>query len=213
MISPSRGDLLTSEYSKLNPNHKMPVLLLKDTKETSLTQSSSIMRYLCGLKKSSSIYESNPSGDYSRLRNAYIDSWLDWKTDHLRPGAAGLVRRDLMFDLQGKDTKHSLRYDVKEIPREREVRQLLQGLTVLNDHLKTREDKFLVKGGFSLADIGVFCELAQLKWLKLTGKGDWLHDFPEIKKFVEVIQKQKGYKASHAQFENFLNKVSLPSKL
>ena len=65
-----------------------------------------------------------------------------------------------MAKLMKDYSKHSLRYDLVEIPEEREVRILLSSLQVLNDQLG--KTKFLVGNEPTIADIAIATEIEQV---------------------------------------------------
>ena len=74
-----------------------------------------------------------------------------------------------MKNLMKDYSQHSMALNFKEIPEEREARELMEALTMVNDQL-TKTKAFLVHGTGepTLADMAVFEEIEQLRLLPST---------------------------------------------
>jgi len=185
-----KGEHLTADFLGKNPNAKFPVL---ETQDIVLWESHAIMKYL--IRK----FNSNLSPD-SPEDQARVDAWLDWKHTTLRVGAAGLVRRRVMAKLMKDYSKHSMSFDIKEIPESREVRILMESLKVLESQLEN--------GGYvagtstpTLADIAIVCEIEQLEMLPKSEPppfgSNFTTNFPNIARWQRAMHEMSGYKESH----------------
>lgn len=158
-IDSSKGEQNTAEYHKLNPNGKYPVLI---DGGFVLSESHAIMRYLVEKYASEDLQkELYPASDI-QVR-AIVDSWLDWKHSNLRVGAAGLFRR-LALSKIGDLSKHSARFDLVEIPQEREERILTSSLQIMEEQLN--KSSYIAGTEYAtLADIALITEIDQLSLL------------------------------------------------
>jgi glutathione S-transferase len=156
-VDAASGEHKTAEFLKLNPNAVFPVLQ-EPSSGFVLYESNAIARYLCG--ESTSLYPKD------RKVRALVDQWLEWKHGSLRQGCAGVVRRKVMKNLMKDYSKHSMAQVFVEVKEEREARQVLEALQVLEDQLKVTK-AYLVQNTKepTLADIAVFEEVEQLRML------------------------------------------------
>lgn len=74
--------------------------------------------------------------------------------------AAGIVRRRVMKNLMKDYSKHSMRFDLEEIPEAREARILTESLQRLEEQLQ--RSTCIAGPEVSLADIALFTEVEQV---------------------------------------------------
>ena len=211
-IKVDQGDHTTEEFLKINPNALFPVL---DDEGFILWESHAIVKYL--------VEKYDPSGKSglypSDLKaRANINKWLDWKHSNIRVGAAGIVRRRVMKKIMKDYSKHSMRFDLEEIPESREARILLKSLQIMDDHL-ARTPYF---GGEkeTLADLALCTEVAQLQVLPADEPppfgGDLSKDFPARSEWMQRMINSAYFQESHKgffQIKSVIDKMRAKSKL
>jgi len=193
-VDSNKGEHVSPEFLELNPNAKFPVL--KDGKFT-LFESHAIMRYLFskyGRENTDYLY---PKSDAEK--RGKVDSWLDWKHTALRPGAAGIVRRRVMSKIMKDYSKHSMRFDLKEIPESREARILVDALKIMENQLSQTE--YLTGSEPTLADIACACEIEQLLMLPKTEPPpfgcDLASSFPKVDAWQSKMRQVTGFSNIH----------------
>jgi len=160
-VDAGKGEHRTPEFLAMNPNARFPVLVEGDFV---VFESNAICKYIINRTgRATPLYPSDV-----RVR-AHVDSWLDWKHGSLRSGCAGIVRRRVMKHLMKDYSQHSMALNFKEIPEEREARELMEALSVVDAALR-KTKAFLVQDTTvpTLADMAVFEEVEQLRMLPST---------------------------------------------
>jgi len=192
-VDAGAGEQRTPEFLKMNPNAVFPVLEDKSSGFI-LYESNAIARYLCG--ETSNLYPKD-----AKVR-ALVDQWLEWKHGALRQGCAGIVRRRVMKNLMKDYTKHSMAQVFVEVKEEREARQVLEALQILEDQL-AKTKSYLVQGTSepTLADLAVFEEVEQLRMLPSTEGapfGSKLDDkFPNVVSWQGRLRQLPKYDEIH----------------
>jgi len=201
-VDVGKGENTTREYLDLNPMAQFPVL--KDG-DYVLWESHAIMRYLCNkYSDGTTLYPSSPQ------ERGKVDQWLDWKHGFLRAGGAGITRRRVMSKLMKDISHHSMRYDLVEIPEEREARLLLKSLTILETQLgKTR---FITNSQSpTLADLALVCEFEQLFMLAADLEPPFGCDFskyPLLSQWVSNMRLVDGHSTTHKDLSNAIKLVA-----
>lgn len=191
-----KGDHLAAKYrSELSPAGKIPALRDGDV---TLWESHAIMRYLVEkFGDDASRAGLYPTGDLAT--RARIDAWLDWKHSNVRVGAAGVVRRAVFAKIMKDYSKHSMSYDIVEIPKAREERILMQSLELMEAQLG--KTAFLVSAAPSLADIALFTEVDQLRVLPADIEppvGNLLEGkFPNVHRWLQAMRALPGFAETH----------------
>lgn len=168
-----QGEHLKPGFLKLNPNHKIPVLVDDDFV---LWESSAIMLYLVSLKPGNDLYSSDTRAQ------ADINRWLFWNAGHWNPACSIFVYEHLVkkFTNQGEP-------DPSELKKADEL--FHRFAKVLNDHLKERE--WLVGDHVTLADYAVG------SMLDLASDAHFPVDkYKEILRWYGNIEKQDAWKKS-----------------
>jgi glutathione S-transferase len=191
-VDAGAGEHKTPEFLKMNPNAVFPVL--QERSGFVLFESNAIARYVCG--DSSPLYPKEPK------TRALVDQWLEWKHGCLRQGCAGIVRRKVMKNLMKDYSKHSMAQVFVEVKEEREARQLVEALQILENQLKST-GAYLVQGtkDATLADLAVFEEVEQLRMLPSNEAppfGSNLQDqFPQVAEWQSRMRRIPKYDEIH----------------
>lgn len=130
----TKREHMTPEFTQLNPNNKIPVLVDGDFV---LWESGAIMHYLAELKPRSKLV---PREREARMR---MHQWMYWNATSL-----GAAAQFLVFEHLVKGLLHLGEPDPNEIRRGEEG--MHRFCKVLNEHLRGRD--FLVGDGLTLAD-------------------------------------------------------------
>lgn len=158
------GETLTDEYGRLNPMHTTPVLEIEPGR--CLPESNAILVYLA----QGSQYL--PEG---RFEFAQVVRWLLYEQTDVVPMIGGLRFRLLVGRLKASD-RDALRRRAGA----------LEVLTLLDDHLSTRE--FFVGDRYTIADIAIFgyTHLASEAGLDLKR-------YSSVRAWIERVMHQPGY--------------------
>jgi glutathione S-transferase len=164
-VDAAHGGTQTAEFLAMNPNAKVPVLVLDDGRV--LAESNAI---LCYLAEGSSFLPDD------RWQRALVMQWLFFEQYSHEPYIA--VARFICLFL---DEKHQRR---GELPRLRERGH--QALAVMEQHLQGHD--FLVGEGWSIADIALFAytHVAAEGGIDLAG-------YPAIGAWLERGRAQPGF--------------------
>src|ERR1700757_602518 len=161
-----RGDQFTPEFLKMNPNHRMPVLVDRNPKDggepLAVFESGAIMMYVA--EKEGRFFPQE-----TRQKNA-VTEWLIWQMANQGPksGECGHFRR--LGDKQG-DQSYAVRRFTDEANR-------LYG--VLNNRLY--ESKYLAGDDYTLADMIAF------PWtVNWQGQGQDIEEFKHFKRWHEEL--------------------------
>jgi glutathione S-transferase len=156
-VDAAAGEQKAPEFLKMNPNAVFPVLQ-EPASGFVLYESNAIARYLSS--DASNLYPTD------KKMRALVDQWLEWKHGSLRQGCAGIVRRKVMKNLMKDYSKHSMAQVFVEVKEEREARQLIESLQILEDQLRQTKAYIVAETKEpTLADIAIFEEVEQLNLL------------------------------------------------
>jgi GSH-dependent disulfide-bond oxidoreductase len=161
-----RGDQFTDEFLKLNPNHRMPVLVDRDPKDggppISVFESGAIMMYVA--EKEGRFFPQDTRHKYE------VTQWLIWQMANQGPklGECGHFRR--LGDKQG-DQSYAVRRFTDEANR-------LYG--VLNNRLYDR--RYLAGEEYTIADM-----IAYPWTVNWQGQGQDIEEFKYFKRWFEEI--------------------------
>lgn len=223
LVDTGKAEQRSSTFKKLNPNANFPVMRTRSG--FCLYESNAICRFLCTEREGDkdNIFHSESLYPYDAETRGEIDQWLDWKLTTLRPGAAAVVRRLVMKD-KVKNKEHSMFQDFEEIQPSREIRLLNQALAILEDHLKTTANQYIVLStsapamadleDFTLADIAVFEELEQLMLLPSNSVYTMRHEslFPNVAAWQVRMRGVVGYIEVHQELLNLAAKFEADRK-
>jgi len=195
-VAAMQGEHTTEEFLRLNPNANFPVLKEKDSGFV-LYESNAIARYLCDVSK-----DSQGLVPKDVKAQALMNQWLDWKHGSLRQGLAGTVRRRVMAKMTKDISKHSMSKVIVEVKEERELRQYVEALTVLENQL-SKTKMFIVDGtkSVTLADLAIFEEVEQVRLLPAdeeppTGS-NLRNKFPHIVQWQDRMRQLPFYDVVH----------------
>jgi glutathione S-transferase len=205
-VDAGKGEHRTKEFLTKNPNARFPVLQEGDF---IVYESNAIAQYLVnkhGKKYNAELAESLLPKDPAVL--AHVQQYLDWKHGSLRSGCAGIVRRRAMRFMMKDITQHSMSLNFKEIPEEREARELLESLSVVEKQL-AKTKAFLVEETSkpTLADLAIFEEIYQLRLLPPNEGPPFGSNlqigYPNILQWFDRIKKSglKGFDVVHKDLE------------
>jgi GSH-dependent disulfide-bond oxidoreductase len=180
-----RGDQFTDNYLKMNPNHRMPVLVddapADGGEPISIFESGAIMMYIA--EKEGRFWPSDPRG------RAAVSQWVIWQMANQGPklGECGHFRR--LGDAQG-DQSYAVRRFGDEANR-------LYG--VLNNRLYGH--RYLAGDDYSIAD------MISYPWtVNWEGQGQDIEEFPYFKRWFEELGArpavQRGMAAAHGDAED-----------
>lgn len=158
-----KGDQFTPEFSKLNPNQKMPVIVdnaCADGNPLVVFESGAILQYLA--EKSGLFMPQDVRGKYRVLQ------WLNWQVSGFGPMAG--------------QAHYFLRYASEQVPHAQtrfrnEVTRLYK---VLNGVLTQNE---FIAGDYSIADMAVWPWATRYDW-----QGQDLADYPAVKRWLDAIE-------------------------
>lgn len=158
-VALDKGEHMSEDFLKLNPNHQIPVLV---SDEIVISESNAIMRFLCNQHD---IDEWYPKDANSR---AMIDQWLDWAQCKMSPAVINIVFYTVfMTEGDNDDIIKSGHKTMKELG------------PILNAALQ--EQDFLVGDHPTIADLAIASNVTQLAF------ADAVPDYPNISKWMERI--------------------------
>lgn len=157
-----KGDQFTPEFTLLNPNQKMPVIVEHDNsdgKPLVVFESGAILQYLA--EKTGRFLPADVRGKYQVLQ------WLNWQMGGFGPMAG--------------QAHYFLRYASEKVPHamERFRKEVTRLYTVLNSVLDKNE---FVAGTYSIADIAIWPWAARHEWQEQK-----LEDYPAVKRWFDTI--------------------------
>lgn len=162
------GGTKTKKFIKMNPNSKVPVI---NDNNYILYESNAILRYL------SIKYKFLKSNDHKL--QGIIDQWIDWASFTLGSQCSLLTAHTL--SLPKEKRKHSI---VEKVSLE-----IYNLLNILEQNLKN--NKFVVKNDFSLADIPVGVWIHRCVNLDIK-----LSNFEKIENWYTKIKQRNAFKVS-----------------
>jgi GST-like protein len=161
-----RGDQFTPEFLKMNPNHRMPVLVDHEPADhgppLAIFESGAIMMYLA--EKVGQFYPQDLRGKHA------VNEWVIWQMANQGPksGECGHFRR--LGDKQG-DQSYAVRRFTDEVNR-------LYG--VLNNRL--HESKYLAGDSYTIAD------MISYPWtVNWAGQGQDIEEFKYFKRWFDEL--------------------------
>lgn len=163
------GDQFTPEFIKINPNSKIPAMVVPaaegEGKDLSIMESGAILLYLA--EREGKLLSSDPT-----LRSETIQ-WLFFQVGSIGP----------MFGQFGHFFKYATEKCKDQYPLERYATETIRLLKVLDTRLKGR--KFLVGDDYSIADISIFPWVVCLdKFYEASDKLD-LSDYKNVNSWLE----------------------------
>ena len=182
-----RGDQFTSDFLRMNPNHRMPVLVDRDPKDGGgpfpIFESGAIMLYVA--EKEGRFYPQETRGKYA------VNEWLIWQMANQGPksGECGHFRR--LGDKQG-DQSYAVRRFTDEVNR-------LYG--VLNNRL--HDSKYIAGSEYTIADM--ICYPWTVNW---KAQGQDIEEFKYFKRWFEDMGARPGVQRGMAVGANLSEDVS-----
>jgi glutathione S-transferase len=166
-VNSAAGETRTPEYLAINPNGKVPLLVLPDGR--ALAESNAI---LCFLADGSGYLPTD------RWQRAQTLQWLFFEQYSHEPYIA--VARFIMHWLPADHARHA------ELPRLRE--RGYQALDVMEKHLATRD--FFVDAGYGVADIALYAYTHEAAM-----GGFELEAYPAIRAWLARVEATPGFVA------------------
>ena len=181
-VNIGRGDQFTPEFLKMNPNHRMPVLVDRDPagggEPIAVFESGAIMMYIA--EKLGKFWPQTMRAKYE------VTQWLIWQMANQGPklGECGHFRR--LGDKQG-DQSYAVRRFTDEANR-------LYG--VLNNRLYDRP--YLAGDEYTIADMIAF------PWtVNWQGQDQNIDEFPHFKRWFEELSQRPGVQRGVAVGKDF----------
>jgi len=178
------GDQFTPEFEKLNPNHKIPVIVDRKGPEGNtiqLFESAAILSYLA--EKAGKFLPKTPQGPLQSLSTtSHLSSeryltlqWLMWQGSYLAP----ILSQAFHFKNKPKD-------EDTEYSQRRFYNEALKVTKILNTQLVKKE--FIVGSQYTIADMACF------PLVKTVGELDPidLANFPELERWIGKLEGRKG---------------------
>jgi len=182
-----RGDQFTADFLKMNPNHRMPVLVDRNPKDGGepfpVFESGAIMLYIA--EKEGKFLPQDTRGKYT------VTEWLIWQMANQGPksGECGHFRR--LGDKQG-DQSYAIRRFTDEVNR-------LFG--VLNNRLY--QNRYLAGDQYSIAD------MISYPWtVNWKGQGQDIEEFKYFKRWFEELAARPGVQRGMAVGTNLSEDAS-----
>ena len=122
-LDPSKGEHMTPEFIKINPNHKIPTLVDGDFV---LWESGAVILYLAGMTPEANLIPEDVK------ERAQLNQWLFWKTAHWGPTCGIFTYENFVKQMFGNGDA-----DPAELERGKGEFERFGG--ILNDHLKGRD--------------------------------------------------------------------------
>src|SRR5688572_25251241 len=160
-----KGETRTPEFLKLNPNGRIPVVVLEDG--TPLAESNAILFYFA---------EGTPYLPADKLGRARVLQWLFFEQYSHEPYVA--VARFLLRHTEPDDPRRSM--------LEQRQKGGYTALGVMEPHLA--ENPFLVGGRYSIADIALYA------YTHVADQGGFeLSSYPCVRAWVARVEARPGY--------------------
>lgn len=171
LVDLAKGEQNAPEFVKLNPNHRVPVLV---DNNFVLWESYAIMQYLADITPGQNLY---PTDTVAR---ADVNRWLFWCGQDFMPGITLLNWENKIKALIGLEPA-----DPVEVGRGE--RLLTESAAVLDAHLADK--KWICDSGLSLADYAVAAPLADQHRAKfpvteLHNIQRWLNQIQELETWI-----------------------------
>jgi glutathione S-transferase len=176
IVDLARGDQLTPEYIRMNPNKKMPVL---EDNGFVLWESNAILFYLASQKPQSGLWPSEVKGQAEVLR------WLAWESAHWDAESCGMVG----YEKVSKGVLGLGSPDPAFIKRGEE--NFARFATVLNNSLKGR--KWLASDNLTIADFSIGAWIPAAQRLQLP-----IANYQEIQRWFDQLASLPAWRPSLA---------------
>jgi glutathione S-transferase len=174
IVDLARGDQLTPEYIRMNPNKKMPVL---EDNGFVLWESNAILFYLASKKPQSGLWPSEVKGQADVLR------WLSWESAHWDAESCGMVG----YEKVSKGVLGLGSADPAFIKRGEE--NFARFATVLNNSLKGR--KWLAGDNLTIADFSIGAWIPAAQRLQLP-----IANYQEIQRWFDQLGSLPAWRQS-----------------
>jgi glutathione S-transferase len=171
-----RGDLTTSEYTKLNPNQKIPTLVDGDFV---MWESNAIMQYLASKKREAGLLLHDERGRADVLR------WQCWNMNHFAPTVGTFNWENLLRKLLGSGDPDTAKLAQAE-------KDLTRYGAVLEQQLTGR--RYVCGDTLTVADLSLACTLMYRVAARVP-----LEPFPQIRRFMESIEALDAWKSTQAK--------------
>ncbi len=169
----ARGDLTTPEYTKLNPNQKIPTLVDGDFV---LWESNAIMQYLASKKPEAGLLPRDERGRADVLR------WQCWNMNHFAPAVGTFNWENLLKRVfnAGEPDAAKLAQAEKELPRFAKV---------LDAQLATQ--RYVTGEKLTVADLSIAASLM----FRIPARVP-LEPYPNVRRMMESIEALEAWKST-----------------
>jgi glutathione S-transferase len=173
LVDFGRGDLTTPEYTRLNPNQKLPTLVDGDFV---LWESNAIMQYLASKKPEAGLLPRDERG------RADVTRWQCWNMTHFAPTVGTFNWENLLKRVfaGGEPDAAKLAQAEKELPRFAKV---------LDEHLSSR--RYVTGEQLTVADLSIAATLM----FRLPARVP-LEAYPNVRRFIESIEALDAWKST-----------------
>ena len=161
------GDLKTTEFTKINPHSRIPVLI--DNK-TVIWESNTIVRYLSASYGEEFLWPVNP------IQRSYADRWMDWELATLQPDFIDLFWR--FYRTPEKDR------NINQV--EHAKNRCWQHFRKLNDHL----DKHCYVAGDSFTMGDIACGTCLYRYFEM---GIEVETLPNVLSWYKRLSMRKAF--------------------
>ena len=179
----SKSENTTKEMLELNPLRTLPFIV--DNNNLRLTESHSIMRYLC---KSRRLKDNFYPSDI--VKSSLIDEYLGWHPSNTRKFThlLGAYLPDTFIFMKNND-------------KNAEFKKVKQTLYTFENYF-LKDNKFINNmGEISIADISAICEFINLEFIDFSFK-----EFPKVDLWISKMKKYKEIQEAHEVFYKVLKK-------
>jgi glutathione S-transferase len=173
VVNFQRGDLTTPEYTKLNPNQKIPTLVDGDFV---LWESNSIMQYLASKKPEAGLLPLDERGRADVLR------WQSWNLAHFAPAVGTFNWENLLKRVFASGEPDA----AKLLQAEKDLERFG---TVLENQLAGR--RFVCGEKLTVADFSLACALMFRVPARVP-----LEPFPRIRSWMETIEALDAWRST-----------------
>lgn len=191
------GEQHTPEFLKLNPNHKIPVLVdIKDDKKFILTESTAIIKYLCEELKLSGDW-GMPTDTRERAR---VYEYLNYHTSTTEPTVYKMLNR---FFTQMKT-------------KEDQSAGIAEAADGIAEWIPQFEARLNANGGYLANGKPSICDLLAFPLVSLAGKSeiglnlfDW-STFPAVTAWMDKVAAAPGFEVTHESVKPIIASVRQP---
>jgi glutathione S-transferase len=169
----ARGDLTTPEYTKLNPNQKIPTLVDGDFV---LWESNAIMQYLASKKPEAGLLPRDERGRADVLR------WQCWNMNHFAPAVGTFNWENLLKGMfgAGEPDAAKLAQAEKELPR---YAKILEAQLASHNYVTGNQ--------LTVADLSIASTLMYRMPARVP-----LEPYPNVRRFIESIEALPAWKST-----------------